>query len=81
MQFTTAQLASYPIVVGAIVAVTEFIKTYVPQVNGGVTILAAAVLGGLAGLAGIEGLNVASGVLLGLFAAGAHQVATAAGGK
>ncbi len=78
---TPAQLASYPVLVGAVIAVTELIKRYVPQVTGGVTILVSAILGGLAGLFHVEGLDPATGILIGLLAAGVHQTATAAGGK
>lgn len=69
------------IVATAIIAIIEFLKKYVPQINGGMTILVAAILGGLAGLFQINGLNVASGIMVGLASSGVHQVATAAGGK
>jgi len=69
------------VVASAIVAVIEFIKRYVPQINGGVTILVAAIIGGIIGLFGVDGLNVVTGIGIGLASAGVHQAATAAGGK
>ena len=72
---TTGQLTAYPIVVGAIIAIIQFLKAYVPQVNNGITIIIAAVLGGLAGLFHVNGIDVASGIFLGLAAVGVHTVA------
>jgi hypothetical protein len=56
----------------AVVAVVEIIKQLVPNsvVRGLVTIVVAGVLGGLAGLAELQGLNVAEGIVVGLAAAG-----------
>lgn len=68
--------------VGAvIIAITQAIKTQVPQVNGIVTIALAGILGVLAGLAGIGGLNWLSGLSLGLASAGAMAAAKSAGGS
>ena len=60
----------------AIVAILEGIKRYVPQVNGGITIILAALLGGYAGLLGIEGLTPITGIYTGLAAVGVHTVAS-----
>lgn len=76
---TAGQLAAYPIVVGAIVAVVQFLKTYVSQVNGGITIIVAAVLGGIAGLFHVNGIDVPTGISLGLAAVGIHTVASNVG--
>ena len=48
---------------------------YVPQVNGLVTLIVAAVLGGTAGYLGIQGLSLYDGVVAGLSAVGAVSVA------
>ena len=72
---------------GAIIALVELFKRLdarfptLPQISGEGTILLCVVLGGLAGFFQLAGLNVASGVVLGLTASGVHQVAQAAGGK
>ena len=67
------------IVVPAIIAIVEFVKRFVPKVSGPWTILLAAVLGGVAGIFGLEGLNVVTGIAAGLAASGVHQAASAAG--
>jgi hypothetical protein len=69
------------IVLPAIIAIIEFIKRFVPGLTGAWTILLAAILGGIAGILGFEGLNVVTGIAVGLAASGVHQVASAAGGK
>jgi len=65
----------------AIVAVTEGIKRVFPKINGWITIVVAAVLGVLAGVLGLAGLNWASGLVVGLSAAGVVKVGTAIGGN
>ena len=79
ISITTGQLSAYPIVVGAIIAVVQFLKTYVPQVQGGVTIIIAVIIGGLAGLFHINGIDVVTGIFLGLAAVGIHTVSSAVG--
>lgn len=76
---TAGQLAAYPIVVGAIVAIVQFLKTYVSQVNGGITIIVAVVIGAIAGLFHVNGIDVTSGIFLGLAAVGVHTVASNVG--
>ena len=70
----------------AIVAVTEIIKRIVPdkKVQGVVTIIVAAVIGGLAGLGdveGYEGITVLEGIIIGLGAAGTYRVGKILGGN
>jgi len=65
----------------AIIAVTEAIKRVFPQVSGIVTIIVAAVLGVLAGLAKIDGLDWLSGLITGLVAVGVIKTATSIAGK
>jgi len=63
------------ILASSIIAVTEVLKRLLPQaINGWVTIVVAAVLGILAGFAGISGVNWFSGLLIGLAAAGGVRV-------
>ena len=69
------------IVSGAIIAVVEATKITVPQVKGIVTILLAAVLGVLAGLAKIDGLDWLSGLITGLVAVGVIKTASTVAGK
>ncbi len=65
----------------AIIAVTEAIKRTVPSVNGIVTIIVAGVLGILAGLAKIDGLDWLSGLVTGLTAVGVIKTASVIAGK
>jgi len=58
----------------AIVGVIAALK-FSAAVNGLITILIAVILGGLAGWAGFEGLTVVSGILTGLAAVGAVNIA------
>jgi len=67
---TNVSLGSYPILVGAIIGIVELIKTYIPQVNGGVTIVLAALLGFVAGLYHIENIDPLTGTLVGLLSVG-----------
>ena len=50
-------------------------------VNGWVTVIVAVVLGILAGTAGLEGLNIVTGILTGLGALGTATVADRTSGK
>lgn len=63
----------------AIIAATQGIKIVLPQVSGAVTILVAAVLGGLVGAVdvhiGLANITVAQGILTGLAAVGVHTTA------
>lgn len=63
----------------AIIAATQAVKTVFPQVSGAVTILVAAVLGGLVGAVdihiGLANITVAQGILTGLAAVGVHTTA------
>jgi len=65
----------------SIIAVTEAIKRIAPGVNGIVTIIVAAVLGVLAGLAKIDNLNWLSGLITGLAAVGVVKTASTVAGK
>jgi len=65
---------NYILVTSAIIGVVQFFKQYIPQINGGVTILVAAIIGGIAGLFQVEGLNVVTGIFVGLAGAGVHEV-------
>jgi hypothetical protein len=76
------------VLIGAgIIAVVEFIKRLVarfpklPQISGNGTILLCTLLGAIAGLLQLGGLNVTTGIMVGLGATGTHQVASAVGGK
>ena len=64
-----------------IIAITEGLKKAFPGITGYITIALAAVLGLLAGVAGIEGLTWFTGLLVGLGAAGGIKVATSFSGK
>ena len=81
------QVGGSVVVATAIVAIVEFLKRVnakfpnLPQISGEGTILLCAVLGAIAGLLKVDNLNVATGIAIGLAAAGTHQIATAAGGK
>lgn len=64
-------------VIAAVVGATEFIKrAYLRDVVAAATILSAAVIGILAGVLGIEGLTLQTGLVAGLSAAGVYKVAT-----
>jgi hypothetical protein len=65
----------------AIIAVTEAIKRTFPSVEGVWTIGVAALLGLLAGLVGLGGLDWITGLIVGLTSAGAVKVATSFSGK
>lgn len=67
---SNVSLTSYPILVGSIIAIVEFIKTYFPVVNGGVTIALAAILGLIAGLYHVENIDPITGTLVGLASVG-----------
>lgn len=67
-------------VVTAVIAVTEFFKRIQARdVYGALTIVLAAVIGGLAGFFGVEGLTVATGLIAGLGGAGIVTTATRIG--
>lgn len=67
-------------VVTAVIAVVEFFKrVQVRDTFGALTIVLAAVIGALAGFFGIEGLDVANGLVAGLGAAGVVTTATRIG--
>ena len=70
--------------IGAIViALTQVIKILAPKVSGALTIIVAAIVGGIvAALAphiGVAPITVAQGILTGLGAAGVHTVASQIG--
>ena len=67
--------------IAVIIAIVELIKKYVPQVNGVVTVMVAAVLGGIAGYFGIDGLNVQTGIIAGVSASGINTIAKRVAGK
>lgn len=67
--------------VTVIIALVKVIKDYVPQVNGLVTVVLAALLGIAAGYFGLFGVgSVEVGLLAGLSAVGVHIVADKIGG-
>ena len=69
-------------VVTAIVALVKAVKMYVPALDGILTVLLAAVLGGVAGYLNIGGVvDIPTGVVLGLSAVGAVSVADRISGK
>lgn len=69
-EFQQVIIASIPIAL-AIIGATEAIKKLLPTVVAGtVTIAVAVILGLLAGISGIAGLNWFVGILIGLAAAG-----------
>lgn len=63
----------------AIIAVTQVIKHLAPRVNGAVTVAVAAGLGLLVALIdteiGVNDIAIAEGIMIGLAASGAHNVA------
>jgi len=65
----------------SVIAIVEAVKIKFPQVQGYWTILLSAVIGLIAGYFKIGGLDIVSGLILGLGATGTHAVATAAGGN
>lgn len=66
----------YLLVTSMIVGVTELVKRlFDSDYRGAVIILSAAIVGGISGFFGVEGLNVVTGVVTGLAAAGAVTVA------
>lgn len=67
-------------VVTAVVAATEFLRRLqVKDYFAAITIVVSAAIGALAGAAGIEGLTVATGIVVGLGASGLVTVASRAG--
>lgn len=72
---------SEAIVGGSIVAIVQGIKLLVPQVTGIVTIIIAAVLGLLAGLQGMAGLNWLTGIGVALTGVATVLVASKVSGK
>jgi hypothetical protein len=64
-----------------IAACTEGVKILVPQISGVLTIVVAAVIGGLVGVCdtsiGIANISVAQGILTGLAAVGVHTLVSA----
>lgn len=64
----------------AIIAVTQLIKFYAPKVNGGATIIVAALVGVLVAILdtkiGVADISIAQGVMTGLSAAGVVTVAS-----
>lgn len=63
-----------------IIAITQLIKFYAPKVNGGMTIIVAALVGLVIALVdteiGVVDVTIAQGILTGLSAAGVVTVAT-----
>ena len=62
-------------VAAVIIALVKAVKQYMPNVNGGMTILLATGLGAIAGYFGLEGLTLQSGIMAGLSAVGITTVA------
>lgn len=66
-----------------IIAVTQFVKTLAPNVNGAVTIAVAAAVGILVALidteVGVADITIAQGLLTGLAAVGVHTTASRIG--
>lgn len=69
-------------IVGAVVGFTQLVKSLFDRdYRTCVIIVGAAVIGGLAGFFGIDGVTVPTGIVLGLTAAGVVTIAQAAGGR
>lgn len=68
-----------PMVVAIIIGLVQAIKTYLPKVNGIVTVIVAVVLGGAAGYFNLEGLTILTGVYSGLGACGLVTLAEKVG--
>lgn len=67
----------YLLVTAMVVGIVEFIKRLqLKDFYAAITILAAAGVGALAGVLGIEGINVATGIVVGLAASGLVTVAS-----
>lgn len=67
-------------VTAAVVALVEFVKRIaVKDWVAAVTILGAAVIGGLAGVFHIDGLSVVNGIIAGLGAAGVYRISQVIG--
>lgn len=68
-----------------IIAVTQAIKFVVPGISGAITIILAAVLGGLTGAfdvhIGVVDITVAQGILIALSAVGVHTTVAASAKK
>jgi hypothetical protein len=73
-------LLSYPLITAGIIACIQLAKEYIPQVSGAATIVLAIILGLTAGLLHLEGINVPTGILLGLTSVGTFQVSQNIGG-
>lgn len=67
--------------VAIIIGLVQAIKTYLPQVNGLVTVIVAMILGGVFGYFGVEGLTVISGIYAGLGAVGLVTLGGKVAGK
>jgi hypothetical protein len=64
----------------AIIAIVQLIKFYAPKVNGGITIIVAALVGIVVALVdvqiGVANISIAQGIMTGLAAAGVTTVAS-----
>lgn len=63
--------------VAVVIAVVELVRRYVPAVTGGLTVLLAAGVGAILGYLGVNGLDLVSGVVVGLTAVGVHTTVSA----
>lgn len=69
-------------IVGAVVGFTQLVKSaFDRDYRTCVIIIGAAIIGALAGFFQVDGVSVASGIVLGLTAAGVVTIAQAAGGQ
>ena len=62
-------------VTAAIIAIVRAVKQVYPPLHGLLTIILAVVLGGVAGYLKVQGLDIVSGITVGLAAVGATTVA------
>ena len=63
--------------VAVVIALVEVIRKYIPQVSGGLTVVLAAVIGAVLGYLGLNGLDLTSGLVVGLTAVGVHTTVSA----
>lgn len=66
----------------AVIGVVDFLKQLQARdYHGAMTILLAALVGGIAGFFGVDGLTITNGIVAGLVAVGVYRVSMAASGR
>ena len=77
-------MSAEPFIMLLIVAVTQIVKMFFPQINGKLTVALAIVVGVLVALVdvpiGVEDISIATGIQLSLGAVGISALASKAGG-